>query len=336
MTDRIDEKLLAELGLANAQLVDAEPLAWPESDFGAASGLSAAVTLAMLAAGARTAPVAHPGLAQAGLTAAYSIDAPRLLELASDGAIQVRASPAAADAVLQSPEHPHLAWLDLTRSGPVAITTSRLTVLVVPGERGLLVREVLPPDAPVVAPLAEWLASCSDPWLVEQVQPLASDGDDWSTGVAAGMLARLVEPAHLGRDRMAALVAGRVDPELARPRQWARSLSPAAAATLERHAVVRAQALLSPLVAVEPRIDEDAPRWPAEWVALCRSRDDLEGVTILLHEAGRGERLEAALAPVDDLGRRVAAGVPLRRVPRDERLRRAALNDPDAWWGLAR
>ncbi|MCL4821789.1 MAG: hypothetical protein KJ067_21865 [Vicinamibacteria bacterium] len=334
MTDRIDERLLAELGIADARLVDAEPLAWPESDVGAASGLGAAVTLAMLAAGARTAPVAHPGLAEAGLTAAYAIDAPRLIELASEGPITVRASPDGADAVLQSPEHPNVAWLDLFRSGPVAVTTSRLTLLVVPGEKGLLLREVVPPDAPLEAPLADWLASCSDPWLVEQLRPLARDG--WSAAVAAGMLARLVEPRHLGHERLTALVAGRVDPELARPRQWARSLSPAAVATLERRAVERAQSLLSPLVALEPRIDDDAPDWPAEWVALCRSRDDLEGVTILLHEAGRGERLEAALAPVDDLGRRVAAGVPLRRVPRDERLRRAALNDPDAWWGLAR
>lgn len=330
MTDRIDDIPLDELGLAGAQFDLAEPLAWPESDVGAASGVGAALTLAALAAGAPTAPLAHPALARAGLTAAYALDDRRLIELASDEPIVVRATTrAAADALLRSPEHPQVAYLDLARCGPVRVSTSRRTLLLVPGEQVLELREVRAAAAPITAPLAKWLAACSDAWVASQVQPLANAGDDWSVGVAAGLFARLVEPAALSAERRAALLAGHVDPELAAPRQWARALSRAAATTLEQQAVDRAESLVPALARLEAGDRGD-------WVAICHSRDDLEGVALLLHEAGSGERLAPALERLDRAGRSARAGVPLAQVPRDERLRRAGLRDPDAWWGLAR
>lgn len=330
MTDRLDDFLLDELGLAGAQLDLALPLAWPESDVGAASGVGAALTLAALAAGAPTAPLAHPALARAGLTAAYALDDRRLIELASDEPIVVRTTTlAAVGALLRSPEHPQVAWLDLARSGPVRVSTSRLTLLLVPGEQVLELCEVRAAATPITAPLARWIADGSDPWVASQVRPLATAGDDWSVAVGAGLFARLVEPSALSAERRAALLSGHVDPELAAPRQWARALSPAVAATLEQLAVTHADGLAPALARL---VTGDR----GDWVAVCHSRDDLEGVALLLREAGGGERLAAALDRLDRAGRSARAGVPLAQVARDERLRRAGLRDPDAWWGLAR
>jgi hypothetical protein len=72
------------------------------------------------------------------------------------------------------------------------------------------------------------------------------------------------------------------------------------------------------------------------WRALCHERDDLEGVRVLLREAGAGGQLEEALRETDASGRAVRFSWPREVDVDDERLRRAALSNPGAWWGSTR
>jgi hypothetical protein len=329
----MNDRELESLGLAGLVLAEADVLAWPPAQVGEAKGLREAITLAALALGSATAPIAHPALDHADLAAGVFTVEPRILEFSSQAPVEVRTIGSPEGLVRQ--DHPTVAVVDTRHSGPFVVSTARGTVLLVPGTRGLEIREVVQPLAvaplaEISAPLADWLKTCSDPWLKQQLAPLVEAGDGWSTGVAAGMLARLLEPS---RPRIEALRRGVVDPELAAPRRWVRALPAEALHTLERLALAEIDILHADLEQLEGAVDGDAPGWPVDWIAACRSRDDLEGVALLLREAGRGEGVERALGRVDRTGRRLHAGIPLRRIPRDERLTRAAQRDAEAWWG---
>lgn len=342
MTSPLDPQVLDELGLGGAALAAAGSTEWPASDVDSAKGVGAALalTLATLPAGEPMAPLLLPALERLGISVSSAPAEPRILEFTSDGPLVVRSPRADAGAVLQLPEHPNAVSLDLRASGPFTLTSAGRTVLLVPGEEALEIHEVVEPVAlaplePFAAPVMDWLQSCSDPWLAQQVRPLAEAGDTWSTSVAAGMLARLLERSGSSRDRVAALLAGQVDPELARPRLWARSLLPRQIETIERLALSEVDLLFADLELAEQVVDESEPGWPEAWVRLCHSRDDLEGIALLLREAGHSSRVDIALDNLDREGRRVHAGLHLQRLPDDERMTRAALRDPFAWWGAA-
>ena len=65
-------------------------------------------------------------------------------------------------------------------------------------------------------------------------------------------------------------------------------------------------------------------------------RDDLEGVLVLLDARGSDAALRAALRAVDREGLLLRHALPADgRWDDDERLRRAALKSPGAWWALA-
>lgn len=70
-------------------------------------------------------------------------------------------------------------------------------------------------------------------------------------------------------------------------------------------------------------------------VGLLHERDDLEGIRVLLCDARAGQRLEARLREVDQLGLRLATSGRLA-LPGDERLRRVHALDSLAWWAVPR
>ena len=72
------------------------------------------------------------------------------------------------------------------------------------------------------------------------------------------------------------------------------------------------------------------------WQALCWDRDDVDGIRVLLREAGAGEALTSALRALDETGRAVRFSWPSDVDVHDERLQRISEADPGAWWGSTR
>lgn len=202
-------------------------------------------------------------------------------------------------------------------------------------DRGALqLQPVYPWPAP---PLSEWIGAVVD----EGLKALATDrlsADRWIQTTLAGVLARLQSsgPEVDPRARLAAIRDGRDTSPALKPRAWARSLSPSQRDALERFARMRTHSLSRRLASFLDRLTPDGPNLVERWRALCHERDDLEGVRVLLREAGVGDQLEAALREADSAGRAVRFSWPRDVDVDDERLRRAALSNPGAWWGSTR
>jgi hypothetical protein len=208
------------------------------------------------------------------------------------------------------------------------------------------------PLAPVTAPIASWRARCGDAWLRGELEQREGLDDSWQQVVAAGLLARLMAPppnaANLvdallnapGRasaaplDRVAeeavAYGAG-AGPENG-PRVWARGLAAEQADTVIDLALAvadRVGATIDDLYAAMSPAEE---WWPSSLQATCLERDDLECVRLLLAERAGDDRVSRALDGLDPRGHRLIASIPrILKLP-DERLYRARLVDPDAWW----
>lgn len=185
-----------------------------------------------------------------------------------------------------------------------------------------------PEPAAVPAPPVEaWTEGLAvDRWLAEEVGRLARSAAALDRIAAAGLLSRLWAPGETPVARAARPTE--------RARAWARGLDPAALDRAEREAVDEAARLHDRIDAVA-RLDDAAAR--AAVGALVVDRDDLQSVRRALRLAGRGDRLDAALAAVD-ADARSAASVLAGRLPAladdPDGLRWAAVawQEPGAWW----
>ena len=333
------EELLAALGLSDRDIGETESVAWPEPAVGEARGLGARELQPAVLANRRVVPIAAALLAGAGVHAFAAADASGLVKVVGRGRVRVRVGPAGQGRTFQRPEEPEVAWVDAERAGPFLVESDagRLLASV---ERGrLTLQRVSPP--PASAPLAGiaepadgWLRSSRDAWLQDEARRTLETPGPWPVCVAAGLHARLADAGVHGDPAAIAeaLVRGEVQPWLAAPRRWVRSLAPEQVDTMRRlalDAVDRLGALAAELEGAEPEGDG----WREGWRRLCRSRDDLDGVRVLLAERGAARELDAAVGALDRTGRALRMSAPLARLGPDERLRRARLADPDAWWG---
>ncbi len=144
----------------------------------------------------------------------------------------------------------------------------------------------------------------------------------WEETTAAGRIARAMGPAISPAATAAA-------------RRWTRSLTPDQRTLIERFAIVEAHGIAGRLARLQDGLGVDATVDLA-WQALCWDRDDVEGVRVLLREAGAGDALAAALRAVDDVGRAVRFSWPSDVDVHDARLQQVSEADPGAWWGSTR
>jgi hypothetical protein len=213
----------------------------------------------------------------------------------------------------------------------IATPEGSALALVAIDEREVRLQNVYPWPAP---PARQWLEAIRDDLLRDLVTKRVA-GDRWDQTTMAGVLARLqAEPTgDLARARLAALRAGGdAAPSLA-PRLWMRAFSPAQRAAVERVARVSAGRLGDRVAAFLDRLSPKALDLQEHWRALCHERDDLEGVRVLLREAGAGQQLEEALEKADEAGRAVRFSWPPEQRVDDERLRKVSLSNAAAWWG---
>jgi hypothetical protein len=144
----------------------------------------------------------------------------------------------------------------------------------------------------------------------------------WHATTAAGRVARGFEPEATEADAIPA-------------RRWLRSVTADQRALIERFAVVRARAVEAQLARIQDGLGVDL-QLDFAWQGLCWERDDVEGIHVLLREAGAGQVLAAALRAVDAVGRAVRFSWPSEIDVHDGRLQRVSEADPGAWWGSTR
>jgi hypothetical protein len=145
----------------------------------------------------------------------------------------------------------------------------------------------------------------------------------WDETLAAGRIARGVEP---GVSQAATIAA----------RRWTRGLTADQRTLIERFAIVQARDIAVRLDRLQTHVGPADTSLDLTWQALCWDRDDVEGIRVLLREAGAGEALTAALRAVDESGRAVRFSWPSDVDVHDERLQRISEADPGAWWGSTR
>ena len=145
----------------------------------------------------------------------------------------------------------------------------------------------------------------------------------WAETLAAGRIARAIEP----RATQAATIAAR---------RWPRTLSADQRALIERFAIVQVRDIAARLDRLQTHFGPADASLDLTWQALCWDRDDVDGIRVLLREAGAGEALTSALRALDETGRAVRFSWPSDVDVHDERLQRISEADPGAWWGSTR
>jgi len=335
----IDDAVLHALGLSECQLGEQETVPWLDPAVGQARGIATRELSSAALATLRVVPISAGLLGSMGLSGFAAADSSGLVKLVGSGDVSIRLVQAGHGRTFQSEAEPKVAWVDATRSGPFLVETSTGRLICSLDQSQLHLRAVLEPVN--FAPLASieeaaggWMRSSGDGWIrAEAVRALEASGP-WSVCVAAGLHARLVDPAAFGPpgESVDALLKG-VSPEwLSRPRQWVRALSPLQVSTMRRLALAEVDRL-SELADRLGRTESAKDEWREEWRRLCHGRDALEGVRVLLAEVEASAELDAHLKPLDHAGALLNAEAPLARLRPDERLRRARLANPDAWWG---
>jgi len=144
----------------------------------------------------------------------------------------------------------------------------------------------------------------------------------WDQTTAAGRVARGFEPDASEADAIPA-------------RRWLRTITADQRALIERFAIVRAGGVEAQLARIQDGLGVDL-QLDFAWQGICWDRDDLEGLRVLLGEAGAGHALVAALRAVDAIGRAVRFSWPSEVDVHDDRLQRVSEADPGAWWGSTR
>jgi hypothetical protein len=177
-----------------------------------------------------------------------------------------------------------------------------------------------------------------DAWLTAEVGRLVGQGDPFSAGVAVGLFARLREPESA--ERAPAVAGAREEraqdamdaPGFTAPRRWARHLEAPERSELEDLGQAELHRLADRLLALEDSIEPEDPGWQHELLDLCEGRDDLACILFVLRTAGCGGGLAEAVAAFDEDARMLLASLPFEVRIEDERLRRASILDPGAWW----
>jgi hypothetical protein len=338
---------MKELGISVDRLGPSEGHSWPELPAGEAKGVVAKVTLAAVLSGTTPMnPAAIPTLEQIGIRVESADRAPwnvRLSTSSPDDLLAVRVIGRVEGALLIQSDKPDEAAVDLRKAGSVLISASRGEVMASADTDGVTFWAIsgftIEPAATVEAPALRWLseADSDDQWLRSEVSQLLQRGGTWANVVAAALVARYLEPAStaVAKQWLQATLACQAVPALAAPRQWARQLQPMQLRTVQELARAEATRLALMLDEVaETAVPDDGP-WQGVWLDVCHSRDDLEGVRILLREVDAAEALQRPLTRLDRTGRMVRSVLPGAFVPRDERIRRANKVSPDSWWSTA-
>jgi len=161
--------------------------------------------------------------------------------------------------------------------------------------------------------------------------------DSWTRSyvgaVVAGTIVRLRRvPRDEARKYLQAIMAGE---EPHNPsRTWARNLTPAQVLSISVLFQAACLGWLDAAKGVVEKADPESPRWRESYLDLLHRADDLASVRWVLATVGQADTADFALDLVYEQGRQVVRTLPsMPSLGYDERLYRAVLADPSAWWG---
>ncbi|MEM7249172.1 MAG: hypothetical protein AAF533_27885 [Acidobacteriota bacterium] len=334
-----------QLGLSSYNPIEQDWL--PQPIFEEAEGLAPTPDLPLIEriALAEFFPWVVPSLEPTGVSLSHAgTTADRLLLLERHGGTPLVVLPRSVGKV-QSQADGSLV-VDASAELRVGVRLDEDTVLILVGDEAgrtgvqLFVRS---DDAPTVewpaAPVASWLDGLEDPWMKEETRQCLDPSEPWSLAVAVGTHARLLEPRALGeptelvqrvRDGDREALAAWHDP----PRAWAASLEPCHVRELALLVEAEVDGLRDDLDELD-RLDWEEPEWETLLRSVLQARDELASVRWVLCSV-RGASFEDAvprsILELDLVGRAVARTLELERPLDDERLHRALINDPSAWW----
>jgi hypothetical protein len=343
MTRLLDDDQLRALGLDPARLGETTTVPWPEED--AAHGRSVSDVAAVgVAAALSFAPASVPVAEVLGISIHQAEEEPRILKLVGPPGVSadVRMLPPATAglgprpaASLRDPHDPATVRMDLRpwmSAAGVIILPSGHGLAITPRPDGLKVVLIVPapitlaPFAQIESPVAGWISERHEPWLRQEIQARLARANAWQHAVAVGLFARLA----VASEQAAPTPDGKGD--LARPRRWARNLERAQIATLELLVKAEVERLLAVIDELTQTMACDDQDWRSELLELCRGRDDVEGVRILLNEAGADDTVTDTVRFLDEAGSQFVRSLPVVLKVEDERLHRVASFDHGAWW----
>jgi len=321
---------LRALGLEGSTLEGTAFLPWPEDAAGRGAGRPvAAVGLAALLSGASVPQFAVVGLPFAPGTGVQ-------LDVAANRIVRIRVPEGQAMDVLttggsgtwgQPPGEPSTTYVDLAQSGPVALTLPGDEILVLRAtDSGLAIEDRTP------AVLSEaWLRGRLDSWLVAEMRSQLARADTWGRAAALGAYTRLALDTREARRVAQELVTGgATGPSTVR--RWALTLSAEHLGELVDQASARVASMEATVAQLGERMAPREEAWVGELAALFLEREAVEGVSMVLHEAGADSRLREALDALDQKAEALIDSIPVVLRIDDEHLRRAAGTDPTAWW----
>lgn len=290
-------------------------------------------------------PVAAEVGREVGFELACCSEVPQLVRVTALGSTAVRVLGLQEDGCpgcAISGDDPGTVFVDLRSAGPVAVlrVDGRSGIVVGPeGDEWVVVEVASPLEvralADVMAPLAEWLVQAGhDPWLEAELRPRLSRPGPWEQASAAGLMARLYEPAT--PEGRAALVegwrAGRMDGPGVPLRAWVATLGDPELDTLRDLVVATSDRLAATIEDLEESMAPAEPWWQRALLHACLERDEIESVLYVLDIAGRTEAVQPLLESLDAAAERFVDSIPRVLDVDHERLRRVRAGAPDAWW----
>ena len=329
------EERLAALGMPGAQVGETERISVAPHPAGEGRSMLAVTDPAEAAEAGTFVPVDSPMLESGGVFLAMLDDWPDVLRVmcAQDNVIvDLRGFPW----VAFDQDDAGVACCLATAPEPGVVITSRGTYLL--DWRDRRIQAVSWPVTTaavenVTSPVGEWARESIDGWLSEEIRVRLDHGGTWSAVVATGMFARL-ERLSEGRAReiVTNQLAGALDDRAARPWRWVRSLSLRQLEAIESLTLAETDILHRFMDDALRAVALDDPNWCEDIREICHRRDDVECAWRLLSEVGTGRRIRSLVAQLDATGDAFFAGLRGKLALEDERLKRVAREQPDAWW----
>ncbi len=180
----------------------------------------------------------------------------------------------------------------------------------------------------------QWTNACQDTWLKPLLDRKVELGLPWQTFVAAGMLVRLQDqdPTY-GKALVAALLAGKLPPEMERERTWAKSLDTHTLQNLVTRGLTAVETLHRKLAELQDDLQTGQIITQADVLNTLYLRDDIASGQVLLESAKMGDAIARALKHADQLGEELVQALTAEfDFQDDERLSRAAMANPEGWW----
>lgn len=180
--------------------------------------------------------------------------------------------------------------------------------------------------------IGQWINTCEDLWLRSLLQAKTTTELPWQSLVAVGLLVRYRE--HTDRKALvASLLDGHIPVELERERNWIKSLDSNTLQNLLTRGLTSIETLHRKLNELRKCFEEGQVITRAEVLQILYLRDDIASGYLLMDAAGQGEPIQNALKHADVLGESLLEALHGEfEFTSDERLRRAAIANPEGWW----